>query len=396
MRRRIKDVVELRNKKTTLKDNYIALENIASWDAKFIPSDIESEGTNNVFEAGDILFGKLRPYLAKGFIPNFSGVCSTEFMVMKAKKMCLNKYLLYTFLSHTMIDYIKNQVAGVKMPRTNWNSFSTIEIDIPAISVQQKIVAYLDSKLAEIDNHMSLLTCKRDAYIRLKKSIINNAVTKGLNPLVKMKDSGIDWIGKIPEHWNVMRVKDISSINKLSLPENTRDTYKFKYIDISNVSGDGNISLGEEISFYEAPSRARRIIKKGDIIISTVRTYLRAIALIDFDPTDVIVSTGFAVLTPNKDVETKYIAYALRDCSIVNAICSQSTGVSYPAISASSLASIDVIIPPLSEQKAIAAYLDEKCFRIGTIVANLEKQIIRFADLKRALIDEVITGKRVV
>ena len=95
MRMRIKDVVTLRNEKTKLKDNYIGLENIISWDAKYIPSDIEPEGTNAVFKSGDILFGKLRPYLAKGFIPNYSGVCSTEFLVMAAKKTCLNKFLLY-------------------------------------------------------------------------------------------------------------------------------------------------------------------------------------------------------------------------------------------------------------------------------------------------------------
>ena len=177
---------------------------------------------------------------------------------------------------------------------------------------------------------------------------------------------------------------------------NTNNNYQFRYIDISNVSSEGEISICEEMTFYEAPSRARRIIRKGDIIVSTIRTYLRSIAFIDFNATNFIASTGFAVLSPINNVESKYLAYSLRDCSIVDAICSQSTGVSYPAITASKLASVDVVLPPLTEQQSIAAYLDEKCAKIDAAIANIDKQADALKRLKRSLINEVISGKRMI
>ena len=267
------------------------------------------------------------------------------------------------------------------------------KIPFPPKDVRKKIGIYLDEKLSAINKRVSVLEKEMDAYARLKKSIIHQAVTRGLDSEARLKNSGIDWIGMTPKHWEVKRIKDVSSVNVLTLPENTEDTYQFKYIDISNVSSTGRITFGEEIAFYEAPSRARRIIKKRDIIVSTVRTYLRAIAFIDFEPTNVIVSTGFAVLTPNNDIEAKYLAYILRDCSTVNAICSQSTGVSYPAISASKLASINLIIPSLSEQQAIIAYLDEKCAKIDAAIENIGKQVDASKRLKKAIINEAISGK---
>lgn len=394
---RVKDVVILRNEKTTdTSRRYIGLENITSWDAQFVETTSETEGTNNIFYPNDILFGKLRPYLAKGYIPQYEGICSTEFFVMSCKRGVLPHYLLYVFLSHAIIDYVKNQVAGVKMPRTNWNEFGNIKIVLPSLPDQQKIVSYLDEKTSAIDTQIDLLEKKKNAYTRLKKAVINRVVTRGLDEHVKLKDSGVEWIGMIPEHWEVKRIKDVASINVASLPENTNNNYQFRYIDISNVSSEGEISICEEMTFYEAPSRARRIIRKGDIIVSTVRTYLRSIAFIDFNATNFIASTGFAVLSPINNVESKYLAYSLRDCSIVNAICSQSTGVSYPAIAASKLASVDVVLPPLSEQQSIAAYLDEKCAKIDAALANIDKQMDALKRLKRSLINEVITGQRTV
>ncbi len=393
---RLKDVVILRNEKTTdTSKPYIALENIISWDAKYIESSIETEGTNSVFKPNDILFGKLRPYLAKGFIPSYEGICSTEFFVLKAKKGYYTQYLLYLLLSHSFIDYIKNQVAGVKMPRTNWETFSSIEVSIPSLEVQQRIVEYLEAKTTEIDKKIELLGKKRDAYNRLKTATINRAVTRGLDEHVKLKDTGIDWIGEIPVHWKTRRIKDEVEVNKLTLTESTSPMYKFRYIDISNVSSEGVISFIEEVYFYEAPSRARRIVQKGDIIVSTVRTYLKSIGMIDFDAKDVVVSTGFAVLSPIKSY-SKYFYYLLRSNHLIDEICALSSGVSYPAIAATRIESINIPVPPLEEQKQIAAYLDERCAKIDEAVRIIDKQIDALKRLKRSLINEVVTGKRMV
>lgn len=311
-------------------------------------------------------------------------------MIVDRNKAIPN-FVLY-YLLYYKPQLLKESFGGTQ-PNVNQFKVSNIAISIPSREEQQRIVTYLDTKLSKIDHQISLLTSKRDAYLRLKKSIINHAVTHGLNPNVKMKDSGIEWIGEVPEHWEVKRLKNVVECNAKSFGENTPKDSIIKYVEISDVDHVHGINNIQSLMFGEAPSRARRITQKGDIIISTVRTYLKAIAKIEDD--DIIVSTGFAVLHPTK-CNGEYLAYYILSESFINRVEMLSKGTSYPAINASDLVSINVLIPPLPEQHAIATYLDDKCAKIDTIVSNLDKQISRYVDLKRSLIDEVITGKRAV
>lgn len=176
--KRIKDVVSLRNEKTAdTSGNYIGLENIVSWNAKFIETNVETKGINSVFYKGDILFGKLRPYLAKGFLADDNGICSTEFFVLCSKRSINSIFLLYYILSHHVIDYIKNKVAGVKMPRTNWNEFGSIPFMFPPLSEQQAIACYLDEKCPKIDAAIENIGKQIDASKRLKRALINEVVT---------------------------------------------------------------------------------------------------------------------------------------------------------------------------------------------------------------------------
>ena len=307
----------------------------------------------------------------------------------------LMKYLYYFFsvrydeINATLVKGSTNQT---ELQR---NYLLAYELDIPSLQVQQRIVEYLDAKIAEIDKKIELLGKKRDAYKRLKTATINHAVIRGLDEHVKLKDTDIDWIGEIPVHWETRRIKDEVEVNKLTLTESTSPMYKFRYIDISNVSSEGVISFIEEVYFYEAPSRARRIVQKGDIIVSTVRTYLKSIGMIDFDAKDVVVSTGFAVLSPIKSY-SKYFYYLLRSNHLIDEICALSSGVSYPAIAATRIESINIPVPPLEEQKQIAAYLDERCAKIDAAVTIIDKQIDALKRLKRSLINEVVTGKRTI
>jgi type I restriction enzyme S subunit len=349
---------------------------------------------------GDLLFARSGATAGKTFLysslPN--GACYAGYLIRaRFKKNLVNPKFVSYFTKGTEYCNWKNRYCiQTTIQNISADKYNQLPISIPSLSVQQRIVDYLDEKLAKIDERIAVLEKQQDAYVRLKKSVIHQAVTRGLNPNVPLKDSGVDWIGMIPEHWEVKRIKDVMSINTQVLPENTPYDYMFKYIDIGNVSSDGKITIGEDVSFYEAPSRARRIIKRGDVLVSTVRTYLRAIARVDFEANDIIASTGFAVLSPKTRVDSAFVVNAIRDIYIVDAICSLSTGVSYPAISALRLSSISFAIPPLTEQQAIANYLDDKCTKIDAVIENIGKQIDASKRLKRALINEVITGQRAV
>lgn len=188
-----------------------------------------------------------------------------------------------------------------------------------------------------------------------------------------------------------MRLKDVASVNLRSLDDATREDYTFKYIDISSVSFEDGIALGEDIIFGQAPSRARRIVKKGDVLISTVRTYLRAIADIHWDAENVIASTGFAVYTPNQKINPRFLAYSAKSTDVINQICANSKGVSYPAIQAPILSSVTIPFFAIKEQEAIAAYLDKECEKIGREIELLERKADAYSRLRRSLINRAVT-----
>lgn len=205
------------------------------------------------------------------------------------------------------------------------------------------------------------------------------------------KDSGIAWLGQIPEHWEVKRLKYVITMNPEVLSEDTDPDYILNYVDISNVDSHGLILCTQELQFETAPSRARRIVRAGDTIISTVRTYLRAISFILESKENLIVSTGFAVLRPNLEIYNKFLWRLVQSNEFVNAVVSHSEGVGYPAINPGRLAILPIWIPPLPEQRALAAFLDRETARINTLIAKKEQLIELLQEKRSALISHAVT-----
>lgn len=188
------------------------------------------------------------------------------------------------------------------------------------------------------------------------------------------------------------RLKFVATINDEALGEDTDAEFELQYVDIGNVDSSGNIDEITTYSFEDAPSRARRIVRDGDVIISTVRTYLQAIAPIDNPPDNMIVSTGFAVVRPKPtELVPGFCKYALREPGFLAQIEMRSVGISYPAINASDLAAIPICTPPIPQQHAIAHYLDREVARIDGLVAAKERVLALMAEKRKALIARAVT-----
>lgn len=207
----------------------------------------------------------------------------------------------------------------------------------------------------------------------------------------KYKDSGVEWIGEIPENWEVKKLKYIAEVNSDTLTEKENDDFELEYIDISSVNSNGEIIGDNHYFFSESPSRARRIVNYGDTIVSTVRTYLKAIAFIDFEKENLICSTGFAVIHPLQGLVPKFLFYIFRYNRIIEKIMALSKGVSYPAIDSEDIKTIEVWMPSPSEQTAIANYLDEKTAKIDKLIANKQKLIELFKEERAAIINQAVT-----
>lgn len=202
------------------------------------------------------------------------------------------------------------------------------------------------------------------------------------------RTSGLDWLGQIPSHWECVKIKHVASCNDDVLSESTDGSEVIEYVEISDVSYEHGIQGCSKILFKDAPSRARRITKNGDIIISTVRTYLKAIARIGHSTP--IVSTGFAVIRPVR-TNPCFLYYVLSESGFLDTVQLYSTGVSYPAITANDLINLKCPLPPLAEQEAIAGYLDEATEKIDRLVAEKRSQVEDLRRYRTSLISETVT-----
>ena len=204
------------------------------------------------------------------------------------------------------------------------------------------------------------------------------------------RDSGIPWLGALPSHWATQKIKFCSEMNGRTLPENTDPNLNISYVDIGSVS-QGEIEQTETFSFKNAPSRARGVARKGDTIISTVRTYLKAIAHVGENDAKNIFSTGFCVLSPNKKFHKGYFSYFSQSAPFVNEIVSYSKGVSFPAITPVELGNLVIGVPPLSEQQRIAAFLDQKTAEIDEAINKKQRLIELLREQKAILINQAVT-----
>lgn len=208
-------------------------------------------------------------------------------------------------------------------------------------------------------------------------------------PYPEYKDSG-EWVGLMPSFWEMKALKYLVSCNNEVLSEATEPDYEFEYIDIGGVSASEGITRTETMKFSGSPSRARRIVRQGDIIVSTVRTYLEAIAPISLEHDNKIVSTGFAVLRP-KYLLSEFARYALRARYFIDSVVARSTGVSYPAINSSDLINIRVAVPSQQEQRTIAAFLDYETARIDKLISQQQRLIELLKEKRQAVISHAVT-----
>lgn len=316
-------------------------------------------------------------------------------ILRNSKRNNLMKYLYYFFsiryeeINATMVKGSTNQT---ELQR---NYLLAYELDIPSLSEQQRIVDYLDEKLAKIDERIEVLEKQQDAYVRLKKSVIHQAVTRGLDPDVRLKDSGIEWIGMIPEHWEVKRIKDLCSfVSRGSTPD---------YVDESDfpVMNQAVFSSGcinHEVVRYSSYMKPESKIENGDLLVaSTGGGILGKLYFFSNENEKFYADTHVTIVrSPKKTFYVKFLYYLLSiGYKMINS-CMAKGSTNQTELQRDKLIAYEIAIPSIDEQTRIIEYLDEKCAKIDAAIENIGKQIDASKRLKRALINEVITGQRAV
>lgn len=381
-------------------------------DYKTIPF-LKAKGKYTYFGNQDLLIAKVTPCFENGNVAiarnllNGIGFGSSEIFVLRPSKEVISQYLFYLSQSRDFQDKACATMCGVGgLKRISPLFMRTYEFDMPSIENQQRMVTYLDTKLSEIDHQVSLLTSKRDAYLRLKKSIINHAVTHGLDPNVKMKDSGIEWIGEVPEHWRRMRLKDIaylySGLTGKSGDDFRCDNTKITkpYVPFTSILNNFKINSTDFPRVIMSDNETQNQVIVNDLLfLMSSEDYdsIAKSAVVNENLGEVYLNSFCRGLRfTSKDIFANFVNYQIQATNYRDALRFEARGFTRINIKIEKISSMFVCLPPLPEQRAIATYLDDKCAKIDTIVSNLGKQISRYGDLKRSLIDEVITGKRAV
>lgn len=376
----------------------IALENIESWTGKYIETDSEFMGEGVEFKKDDILFGKLRPYLAKVYKAEFTGQAVGDIYVFRGNEEQAPEYLKYLLLSYPFISVVDGSTYGAKMPRANWNFISHLVLPCPPKIEQKNIATYLDRKVSQIDATIAEKEQMLEDLKNYRSAIISEAVTKGLDKNVEMKDSGIEWLGMIPKHWGLVKLKNKAKVNgRIGFRGYTTADLVPKGLGAYTIGGKHitncviDLSNPDFISwdkYYESPEI---MVKKGDILMAQ-RGSLGKAALVREDIGDATINPSLVLLNSIAMNEV-FLYYYLVSSSCLAYIDLLNTATAVPMISQNQIENIFVPIPSGKEQIQIADYLDRKTKEIDETTIMVSTQISDLKSYKSALITEAVTGK---
>jgi type I restriction enzyme, S subunit len=404
--KRLKYVVALRRTRVDgAQDDrpYIGLENIESATGRLIgdPGETDQpaaaatgdgESLSTTFEPGDVLFGKLRPYLAKAWVAAFPGRCTTELLVMQPVE-AEPRFLRYVCLTRDFIDAVDASTFGSKMPRADWDFIGNMAVPVPRIPQQRAIAEYLDRETARLDALVAAKERVLGLLAEKRRALISRAVTRGLDPRFPLRDSGIPWLGEVPVHWEVKRLKHVGrAIIGLTFdPADTvTDGSGVLVLRASNVREQKIVLDDNLFVLMDIPETLRT--REGDILIcsrSGSRALIGKNALIDRASAGL---TFGAFMTVFRSLHNEYLFYVFNSPLFDYQAGAFSTST-INQLTVETLNGMEVPLPPPSEQKAIVARLRDRTLQLDRVAAATEESIALLKERRAALIAAAVTGQ---
>lgn len=384
---------------------YVGLENIESWSGVYIEGEgIQPEGVSATFNQGDVLFGKLRPYLAKSWLAFFSGICSSEFLVLRSKRVS-PRFLNYYFLTKEVIKQVDSSTYGSKMPRASWDFIGLMDVSVPVYADSESIASFLDHETAKIDT----LIDKQQQLIQLLKekrqAVISHAVTKGLNPNAPMRDSGVEWLGEVPEHWITTRLKYMKSQVSNAFVDgpfgsNLKSEHFLEdgdvYVIESNFATTGLLDTSKlkKISKNHYETIKRSSAKGGDIIIAKIGARYGSSSILPEVDKKAVISGNSLKLTVNDCLlNVEYANELLRVLKQNDAMDDGVNVTAQPALSLGGLNNLPFLKLPIEEQIKIVSYIQSAKNKYDELISNADRFINLAKERRTALISAAVTGK---
>lgn len=340
---------------------------------------------------GDLVIHQMDAFAGSTGVSDSEGKSTPVYIVCTpADENIYNPYYAYVIRNMGLNGFIQSLYRGIRERSSNfsYDVFCNQFLPIPPIEEQKKIVEFLSGKTALIDEQQADIAKEIKLLQELMQAEIANAVTHGLNPDVKMKESGIQWIGQIPEHWEVVRMKRLfSESNEKTVKEGGL------LLSLSQYTGVTIKQEGQKTGMFEAESTiGYNVVHPGQFVMNIMLAWNGSYAVSDYEG---IISPSYCVFNFDIDCEKRYFHYLLRMHSYAGAFKTQSKGIIesrlrlYPNYFYNFLC----IVPPVEEQKAIVEYIKQKTFAIDEMIAKLKSQNEFLTEYKQRLIADVVTGQ---
>ena len=330
------------------------------------------------------------------------GIITSAYLGLQVKGNNNDKYLYYFLHDWDITKEIYRHGNGLRQS-LSWNDLRDISVLLPPLSEQDAIVRYLDTATSEIDKAIAMQQKMIDLLNERKQIIIQNAVTKGLDENVEMKESGVEWIGRIPKHWEVLNFRHLIKI----LTDFTANgsfgdlASNVKYLDIKDYARlvrltDLRNNFDEEKGVWVNKSSYEYLAKSelhgGELLIANVGAY----SGLPWIMPNVSFRT---TLAPNmfmlklQDVITEYIYYLLSSSMYFAHLQKVASATAQPKLNKNNIRELNIVLPPKSEQQQIVTYLDSEMQRFDSAITNCQRQITLLQERKQIIINEVVTGK---
>lgn len=347
--------------------------------------DISNDDKSNykIVPLNAVAYNKMRMWQgAVGVNTLTTGIVSPAYIVAIPNEKILPNFVSYLFKSKIMIGEFDKNSYGLCLDMNNlrYDDFRNIKIPLPPLQEQKEIAEFLDSKCEKIQNYID----KKQKLITLlqekKQALINEAVTKGLNPNIESKNSGIEYLGLIPHHWEVKKLKYLATLRN----QKSNDS-DFK-VGLENIESQ----TGKYISTNEVVFEDSGIyFYKNDILFGKLRPYLAKVFLADREGVCV---SEFLVLTPKKQCGN-FLKFLMLSPLFISVVDGSTYGSKMPRASWEFIGNLKIPLPPLQEQKEIAAFLDSKVAQINSVIEKTKKQIELVKEYKNTLINEAVCGR---
>ena len=395
--KRLKYNLRLLTQKTDGRENPVALENIESWTGRFIPTETEFEGEGVAFDAGDILFGKLRPYLAKAYRAESPGEAVGDFHVMRPVRGMDSRFAQYQILNREFIAIVDGSTFGSKMPRASWEFVGGMRVTTPPSEEQTAIAAFLDRETAKIDALVAEQQRLMELLKEKRQAVISHAVTKGLNPHAPLKPSGIEWLGDVPAHWSVVPVKRLVEVKDgthatPAYVDPAEDTYP---LITSKDFGETVICFDEakHISAADHIEVVRRSnTQQGDVLMSMIGGNIGKALIVRTDRPLSIKNVAL-FKTHQSEALAQYLLFYLQSGLLDVQIDLLSRGGAQGFMGLGDIRDLVFFKLPPSELETIVDFLKQESATFDTLTDEAQRAIDLLQERRTALISAAVTGQ---